>query len=383
MKNYKLHSTVVAILMTGIFIFGVWKRDSHAAAELFPPSAQPKSILEPITVANAPRMTQLTRLGYGRLRKIAWSPDNLTLAVTSSIGILLYTTTDPASAPQVLESPTVGITSLTWRPDGHALAVGGTDGTVRLWDTEQGVEYNILRGHTAAVIGVDWHPNGTLIASSSEDGTVRLWEAVSGKEQTVLVGHTGRVDGVAWSPQGALLASAGWDGTIRMWNPVTGMPVKTMGDKITSLRTVAFIAGGRMLVTGDWNASARLWSVETGAELDIFRADLEYAAASPVEPLVAVGKRDFTIELWDALTAERVRSPSRTYHRGHRHRLQSGWNSVSLRWRRWGASMGCEKPEMRFSNSKGMFNGHPVLSSVRTVHCSPQVVGIPRCGCGT
>lgn len=67
---------------------------------------------------------------------------------------------------------------LAFSPDNRTLASGSEDGFVRLWDPEMGYERLALRAGTPVDI-VDFSPDGSQFAAGCRDGTVHIWRCSS------------------------------------------------------------------------------------------------------------------------------------------------------------------------------------------------------------
>ena len=181
-------------------------------APLTPPVVTPLWPMHPIGIANASRVTQLTRWGTGSWQ-VAFSPDGRLLAVATGIGLYLYDI--PALSEVRFIATDTALVSVAFAPDGRLLASASDDETVRLWDVASGQLVRTLEGHT--VTSVAFAPDGRLLASGSLDDTVRLWGVQSGRLVRTLEGHTWWVKSVAFAPDGRLLASGSGDGTVRLW----------------------------------------------------------------------------------------------------------------------------------------------------------------------
>ncbi|HEX3050858.1 MAG TPA: hypothetical protein VHP83_09410, partial [Aggregatilineaceae bacterium] len=142
--------------------------------------------LEAISTSNVDRITQIARLGYGTIKDLEWSPDGLTLAAATGVGILVYDATDLSAPPQFMECGSILIMSMAWGPDSDRLAVGGWDGNIYLWQIGASEPYTVLNGHGNAIFSLEWQYNKNLLASGSTDGTIQLWDVRSGIAQMIL-----------------------------------------------------------------------------------------------------------------------------------------------------------------------------------------------------
>lgn len=163
----------------------VTAQPTHVTSPISTPTAMVTLIAEPtptpisirdllvISPLNATSVTQVARLGKGEFNKVAWSPDGMTLAVATSIGIFLYN-------PETLEElrfidTRTSILSIAFSPDGQALASGSYQ-KMQLWNTNTGELLGTLKTSSHQALSVAFSPNGHMIASGWSDYAVRLWE---------------------------------------------------------------------------------------------------------------------------------------------------------------------------------------------------------------
>ena len=269
--------------------------------------------LAPITPENAIFVEQLAMIGRGPVNEIAWSPDGMTLAVASPLGVWLYDPSDLQSDPRLLEGHTRDVLSVAFSPDGKTIFSGSQDGTVKQWDAASGelirtkplwADFSFEVGggtRDAEIWSIAFSPNGELIAAGAYDGTLKLWSPTTGITRGSLKGHAKQINHMVFSPDGTLLASSSVDNTLFIWDVANKKQLATLpiAGQVSSL---VFSADGKTLAYGGHGMSVRLWDTATGkesGEIPEF-ADTLSLAFSPDSLTLAASGLDGSVRLWDA-----------------------------------------------------------------------------------
>ncbi|PWY92330.1 WD40 repeat-like protein [Aspergillus heteromorphus CBS 117.55] len=239
-------------------------------------------------------------------------------------------------------------------PDGCLMATG-SDNSVEVWDLATGTLVQSLGG--SRYYSVDFSPCGQLLAAGLDDArTVKLWDTVKWRERQVLQHPSaGRLPFVicAFSPRGGVLASAS-ENTLCLWDLPTSS-IKWSTTDICSF-ALAFSPDGQ-LVASCHRSKVYLYNTDSGRleqtlESALFPGRdqigfidnvtfssnsplvavcnvegvrvwntmtwrLEWArnqerrcgiAFSPNDPLLAIGTKDVTIEMWNTKTWTLIRT---------------------------------------------------------------------------
>ena len=124
----------------------------------------------------------IARWGTGPPRNLAYSPDGLTLAVSTPFAVWLL---DVRTDSPVAMIPADRIARwLSYSPDGATLLIGDESGNVRMWDVASGKEKATLT-HEAAVYSAVFSPDGATLLIGDESGNVRMWDVASGEEKAI------------------------------------------------------------------------------------------------------------------------------------------------------------------------------------------------------
>ncbi len=209
--------------------------------------------LELITAENAEKLTEIARLGDGKISQEVWSPDGRTLALSSSIGIWLYETYAPYKPdlnvqPRLLNSKGI----IAFSPNSQLLAAGQYK-NAQLWDIMSGqqlaeitVEYSVS--------SLSFNPNGTILAVSNSwaDGCecrTDLWNisnlSVSPTKVISFKSFAHSTYQTVFSPDGHFMVVLSYPGVAHIWDMQTE-------NQIAELPTFGEL-GGRAQFTPDGN----------------------------------------------------------------------------------------------------------------------------------
>ena len=266
---------------------------------------------------------------FGRVRAIAFSPDDQLLAIGTDDGIIRLWRLADGQLVNILADQQAGVSSVEFSPDGRRLiSSNGGDSTIRLWDVVSSERLLALGGHQKGNEIVTFNPDGSVVASGGQDGTIRLWDARTGKLLQALKKHTDWVTSLAFHPSGELLVSGGlnepcyylWQCQIQRAAP--SEPVEwhchfagTLPTHNTACAAAAFNPDGTLLATSDKNTTVTLWDVAQRKIVGMLREpqaharfegrfNMRFIAFSPDGTLLATGGKDTHISLWDVASGQ-------------------------------------------------------------------------------
>ena len=161
----------------------------------------------------------IARWGTGPPRNLAYSPDGLTLAVSTLFAVWLL---DVRTDSPVAMIPTDRMARwLSYSPDGATLLIGDESGNVRMWDVASGEEKATLR-QEAAVYSAVFSSDGATLLIGDESGNVRMWDVASGEEKAIPNRDNFREHGCEGSVAAAFVLdgealSVACDGRLMLW----------------------------------------------------------------------------------------------------------------------------------------------------------------------
>jgi WD40 repeat protein/serine/threonine protein kinase len=249
----------------------------------------------------------------------SFSPDGHSLAIGDGgdEGGVRIVNAASGAVTQTIREQHIDFCSPSFSPDGSRITAGCSDGDLFVWSVVSGQRLLTIReavgGYGSAVI---YSPDGTRLAGACCDGAATIWDAQTGRKLLSLEGHTGLVIGMAWSADGTLLATGGTDGTARIWDATTGRQLMVLAGHAGSVAMVDFSPDGTRLLTGGGDGTARVWDVTPDGGSELLGAaepnSLYSVAYSPDGSNLVTGGEGGGW-LWDASTAERLRSYPKTY----------------------------------------------------------------------
>src|SRR5690606_22150016 len=114
-------------------------------------------------------------ISTGKLRQLATSLDNTTLAVACGDGFIRLFEPSFMNEIQSFGIHKDGATSVAFHPTKHVLMSGGKDARLRAYHLVNGDEVLNIPAHNYSIYSIAFSPDSALCATASRDKTIKLW----------------------------------------------------------------------------------------------------------------------------------------------------------------------------------------------------------------
>jgi len=293
--------------------------------------------------------SQLFSSGPFLVTHLAFSPDGKTLLSSSQElpagsgqgNLQLWDVT----SGKVLTRAFADFTGVVWNfalsPDGKILAASDARDSIYLWDvaTQKALGPPL---NARNVKSLAFSPDGQTLAAGSTDKTLQLWDVITGQPLgTPLLGHGDSITSLAFNLDGQMLASSDASGAILLWNMATESAIEHTLPYTARVFSAIYSPDGKMIAAGDNKGAVILRNATSGNLLGTLDATLdpiiqgnitfngtaltiESLAFSPDKRLLAAGRYDGMIFLWNAATLQPI-----AHFRGEKHLRNIVFNADS------------------------------------------------------
>jgi WD40 repeat protein/DNA-binding SARP family transcriptional activator len=214
---------------------------------------------------------------------------------------------DLSTGKQINKFPPHDFVALGFAPDGQRLWTGRCVRDV-LGHGNDGIDFCV--GGQADITDVSWSPDGSRVATSSNDGTVVIRNGDTGDEEVTL-SPGAAIGDIEVAPDGRRIALGLANGTMSLWNltrtgAVEAFDVTAFESGIQSMK---FSPDGARLVAGSGEGISKVLDVTSaGAGEGLTTKSSGAVAYSPKAGVLAVGKDNGRVQIFDTRTREVVRT---------------------------------------------------------------------------
>jgi serine/threonine protein kinase/Tol biopolymer transport system component len=223
---------------------------------------------------------------------------------------------------------TYPVVAAAWSPDSKRIVSAGDGGEVLIWDAATGGTILSYAGYADGtdVFAVVWSPDGSSIASGGRDAALQVWKSATGSQLTTF--HDGvpntnddgnDIDSVAWSPNGHWLAVANGTEAVAVLGAPSWSLAHTYHQSDISVNVVVGVwsPDNTRIALGTDGKTVEVWKALTDDRLIVFSGHtdaVKTVAWSPDGKLIASGSDDQTVQIWDAATGQTLHRYSDPFH---------------------------------------------------------------------
>ena len=251
----------------------------------------------------------------GLIRAFDVSPDNETIAIATSKGLILY---DLNTLQEIRNLPlNEQVYQIQFSPDGGKLAVSGVilkyleSGTLRVtvWDTASWKILYQYEGDSQGFIPegtLAWSPKNEEIAFSIPERGLSVVDVGTGKVVSSLEDFLVPPFDLSWSPDGSRLISTGDLGYgLRRWRMDTNKWVRLWNKQLQPAQQVAWSPDGKRIASGHFGGTVCIWNARHNQCEGIIRAHFNSVDALDWSPdATQIATASGAIRVWDAATGE-------------------------------------------------------------------------------
>jgi WD40 repeat protein len=326
-------------------------------------------------------------LGTQPYNLAAWSPDGRHIATFS--GEIRILDAQDGHEVQNLSSRGQSPRCLAWSPDSKNLVQGHEEGVAELWNVERGQLLHSWRGLRTSINRAAMSPDNKKLAVLGLDDTRGAFAALWDLSTATCTHPDIRLDdfsnALAWSPNGKLIAVGNRQGGVEIIDANEGIAWYRVKEAGKEIRSLAWSADETRLAVGGESGTVRVWDVSQGTstlikQFSSHKAGVTALAWSPNgETLVSLSEEG-TLGLWNSKTDEML--PSRKIANSRFYAIawspdgatfatqMSGERRESLAL--WNTQS--DKPIRVFYDLKGQTSGYP-YTSLQFSNDGSQLVG--------
>ncbi|MCG9133658.1 WD40 repeat domain-containing protein [Candidatus Poribacteria bacterium] len=259
----------------------------------------------------------VARLGRGSLRDMAFSPDEQSFAVGTSIGLWLYEL--PTLSPIALSDTARGtINAVAFSADSRWIVTNTFVEYLKVWDIQSGtcvtqIEVPNEEQCSRPVFSQDGQH--ITAVGYERNGKIYIWCAHTGAQRNATeIGETYGIYPFLFSQDRNLLAGRKYSTdadpeSILVWHVETGEQIACFTGYSERMNNLCFSSDGKYLAAGSAEGTIRIWDIESGqlatTHNDYGDAQL-FPYYSPADGLIAAAISKREVEVWHIDRDEKI-----------------------------------------------------------------------------
>lgn len=273
----------------------------------------------------------IARLGKGNINEITFSPDGTKFAVSTTIGVWIYSA-ENGKELHLLKSNEIDIVFSVFTPDGKSLMSAAANGETHLWNVTTNEKLYRLTDGNDFVEEVALSGDSSKLVTNSMDDKFRVYDLKKPKTDPLVIDDTFQsVKYLEFSTDGEIIAATKIphhsqygkvveNVRMQVWNTKTKNQLLNIPGDDPYITAMILLTDGNTIVTADVDNQIQFWNIAAESVSHTFKVSevgttLAYAPISKI--LASCNEK---ISLWDISSNGEHATPKRTL-KGHEHTI--------------------------------------------------------------
>ncbi len=233
------------------------------------PTRTPEAVQQPaqvISTENIGWVREIGKWGRGIVMGIFPSPDGSLIAITTSLGMIVFDGKTLQEKYEIVTNYTIA--AIAFSRDSRTIAANNNANTIALWDASTGKLIKSLNGPYATITNLVFAADGSRLYFTTDDRDLREWSIASGKQTQK--SYLTQISVLAISPSGEYLA-LGVGGDLWLWSIPEWKRVSSIhlfGNDQIIVSSPVFLPDGRSVLIGSTNGFLQIVKIRDDHSFD-------------------------------------------------------------------------------------------------------------------
>ena len=240
----------------------------------------------------------IARLGKGNINEITFSPDGTKFAVSTTIGVWIYSA-ENGKELALLKSDEIDIVSSVFTSNGKSLMIAAVNGETHLWNATTGEKLARLTDGNDFVEEVALSGDSSKLVTNSMDDKFRVYDLENPETDPLVIDDTFQsVKYLEFSTDGEIIAATKIphhsqygkvveNVRMQVWNTKTKNQLLNIPGEDPYITAMILLADGNTIVTADVDNQIQFWNIAAESVSQTFKVSevgttLAYAPKSRI-----------------------------------------------------------------------------------------------------
>ena len=252
----------------------------------------------------------IARLGKGSINEITFSPDGSKFAVSTTIGVWIYSA-ENGKELALLKSNEIDVVSSVFTLDGKSLISAATNGETHLWNATTGEKLSRLTDGNDFVEEVALSGDSSKLVTNSMDDKFRVYDLENPETDPLVIDDTfQRVNILEFSNDGEIIAATkvphhSQSGRtvenvrLQVWNTKTKNLLLNIPGEDPYITAMKLLPDGNTVITADLDNRIQIWNIAAGSTSLTFNVSEEGNSLAYAPKSKILASCNEKISLWD------------------------------------------------------------------------------------